>query len=149
VSENLNLGPCIVTGSHKDKDGYGKRYVPERRNNYAEHRVAYCQHHGLSLKDIKGSIVRHKCDNPGCVNPEHLELGSQADNIRDRDERGHTARGTQNWNAKLTEEQVMAIRSIYRKRNKHCGAAALAIRYGVSASAIEAIARRETWVHVA
>lgn len=57
-----------------------------------------------------GFLVRHTCDNPPCVRPEHLLSGTVIDNVADRDERGRTARGEQSGMAKLTEIAVKAIR---------------------------------------
>ncbi len=52
------------------------------------HRISYCLEHGLDPKDIKGKVVRHECDNPKCINPDHLMLGTQYDNIQDKIRRG-------------------------------------------------------------
>ena len=57
------------------------------------HRLAYVEKHGMSLEDIKGLVVRHKCDNPRCINPEHLEVGTQADNNADMKLRGRARNG--------------------------------------------------------
>lgn len=91
------------------------------------HRVSYEIHHG----DIPaGLIVRHKCDNRVCVNPDHLELGTHADNTQDMLERGRAnpPRGERSGNAKLTAEQVASIRAVPaggRVRD-------LALEYGIS-----------------
>lgn len=51
------------------------------------HRVTYCKHHGLTLDDIQGQVVRHTCDTPNCINPEHLVIGTNADNMQDKVDR--------------------------------------------------------------
>lgn len=95
-------------------------------------RVSYELHNGPVPA---GMVVRHKCDNPPCVNPAHLEVGTQRDNVKDRYDRGrqnHVA-GEKHGNAKLTEQNVRDIRSrAAAGANKH----AMAREYGVSNYAI-------------
>ena len=59
-------------------------------------------------------FVLHRCDNPPCVNPEHLFLGTQADNLRDMVQKGRSCRGQRHWNAKLTEAQARLVRATPR-----------------------------------
>lgn len=96
------MKPCKLHHLSVDKDGYG-RIKHEGRNAMLAHRVAYVVHRGLKLDDIKGQIVRHTCDNPACVEPEHLLLGTVQDNVADRVSRG---RGRQGIPRKLTDDQV-------------------------------------------
>jgi len=106
--------------------------------------------HRLSWEFYKGPIpsgmcVLHKCDNPACVNPRHLFLGTRADNNRDRAKkgRGNHPKGEQHPRARLTERQVLRIR-------KNSGSSArLALQYGVSKTTIRSIKARITWRHVA
>lgn len=95
----------------------------------------------------EGHVIRHKCDNPPCINPEHLETGTQGDNVRDRDDRGRAnhARGEAVHKAKLTEAQVIEIR---KRRSQGEYITALGREYGVSASTVSAIYRRLTWKHI-
>lgn len=88
-----------------------------------------------------GLIVRHKCDNPPCINPEHLETGTYADNAHDRDSRGRDGiakiTGDLSSSAKLTDAQVRDIRKrlpLYEGRQVE-----LAREYGVSDGHISAI----------
>lgn len=81
---------CILhTGSFRSGTPYG--VVQHLGGQQYAHRVAYVKHHGLALIDIKGKVVRHTCDNPPCINPEHLLLGTHSDNMKDMWSRG---RGT-------------------------------------------------------
>ena len=87
-----------------------------------------------------GMVVRHICDNPPCVNPSHLQIGTHEDNMRDMAQR---ERG---WHTRLTAVDVSAIRSLVSSGVRH---ADIAIRFGTSKSNISMIATRKTWRHVA
>lgn len=95
-----------------------------------------------------GLVVRHKCDNPACVNPAHLEAGTFADNTRDMLERGRNPnrKGERHPLAKLTEADVLAIRQA-----RVCGQTekSLAERFGVARGQIHKIVNRINWKHVA
>ena len=82
-------------------------------------------------------LLRHSCDNPRCVNVEHLSEGDNLDNARDRTERQRSATGHFMHSAKLTDEQVAEIRGAYRFRK--VTAKMLAARYGVSAQTVHRI----------
>lgn len=86
--------------------------------------------------------VRHTCDNPRCWNFLHLRGGSYADNIDDKVMKGRQALGEAHGHAKLTEEQVLAIRASDEYQ------APLAVRYGVSTALIGRIKRNEIWTHL-
>lgn len=97
-------GECWEFSGARSKGGYGQLRV-EGRTTYA-HRVAY---ENLVGPIPEGAVVRHSCDNPPCVNPAHLKVGTQGDNVRDMVERGRHGRGM----AKLTWAEVRAIRTIH------------------------------------
>lgn len=139
---------CIeFAGKHRDKDGYGRVFYQGKKGVPA-HRVAYCENRDIPLSSIAGQIVRHECDNPACINPDHLLLGSQADNVRDRCERGRSACGERNSQSKLDAETVQYIRTNYKPRDPVYGAAVMARRYGVVKSLVAMVVRREIWAHV-
>lgn len=91
-------------------------------------------YHGIIPEDM---VVRHKCDNPPCCNPAHLEIGTHEENMQDMVDRGR-----HKGNAKLTPDQVTAIR---RARMRGTAVASLAARYGVSESTISAAAGGQNW----
>lgn len=122
----MELGDCIEWTGHRRPDGYGKLGT-----KYA-HRLAYCKAHGLALKDIDGIVVRHKCDNPSCVRPSHLELGSQFDNVQDMMVRGRHKHNPQ----VLSKEQAQEIKERYVPRCKVNGNTALAKEFGVAKGTI-------------
>ena len=122
----------------------------EGRRKVRAHRLAYCQHHGVTLESIEGLSVRHKCDNPPCVNPNHLELGTHADNMRDKAERGRAPgiKGELNKAAKLTEEQVRDIRANCVIRAKGRSAQDYANKYGVTKALVCMVLKRKIWAHI-
>lgn len=128
---------CIRFTGHLDGEGYGRIMVA--RVKYMAHRLSYSINNG-PIPD--GYVVRHKCDNPSCINPEHLEVGTQADNIADKVSRGRQARGSGVGRAILTEESVREIRASPLKVSE------LSTLYGVSVVSIRNILRRKTWQHV-
>lgn len=91
-----------------------------------------------------GIVVRHKCDNPKCFNPAHLIEGTTADNVRDRVERGRSAKGEKHGRSKLTTRRVRKI-----LRDTETPINELARKYGVSPKAIRLIKQRVNWKHVA
>ena len=142
ILEKLENGCMICTSHCKDKDGY----VRIRRNGKHDrlHRIIYEMNRGeIPL----GMVVRHKCDNPSCCNIDHLEIGTQKDNVNDmiirgRSNKGKTnikSRGIYNNNCKLTEEQVKEIYLSnlgYRKLSKI---------YNVSTTNISNIKCKRQW----
>lgn len=95
---------CFEWTRAKTSDGY-PRAVIDGNNNAKVHRVVYELYYG---KIPDGLVVMHKCDNPVCINPDHLSAGTPTENIRDRDlKQRHGA-------SKLTHTQVKAIRWLYK-----------------------------------
>jgi hypothetical protein len=107
------------------------------------HRVAWSYTYG----DIpKGLCVCHHCDNRKCCNPKHLFLGTQADNMKDKCNKGRQPFGTKCTFSKLTEQQVLDIREKYTHNiYSQC---LLSEKYNVSRSAIVSIALRHNWKHL-
>jgi hypothetical protein len=100
----------------------------------------------------KGLHVLHKCDNPPCVNPEHLYVGTNRQNVEDRVNRGLGTHlpGESNPSAKLTEEQVAEIRKLYVKGKPGIGIKIgstqwLALKFSVGKSTIKRIIRKHSW----
>lgn len=128
--------------------GYGKFWadVDGHRRLLGAHRVAWFLAHG----EWPYTCVLHRCDNPGCVRPDHLWLGSMAENNRDRELKGRTVTGDhagqRNGRAKLTEDAVRAIRTrrAAGERRDH-----LAAEYGVTERVIYLVVHRRLWTHVA
>lgn len=134
------VGGCLEFMGYRNSSGYGELTID--RKFVLAHRLSY----ELSFGPIPdGLIVRHKCDNPPCVDPDHLEVGTHSDNFRDRDERGRTARGMTNGTAKLTDEDVRKIRQM---RSDGWTYAELAALCGVGTTTIGRVVKGTHWRHV-
>jgi len=135
---------CWIWVAGQAAGGYGAVYHGGRGR--LAHRISYEATHGAG--SASGLVVRHRCDRPLCVNPAHLELGTHADNVRDKVERGRQPRGEANGVSKLTETDIRVIRSVCVKGNGDVGLSALARQFSVSRSVIGRVVRREMWRHV-
>jgi hypothetical protein len=137
-----NNGCFNVTSHSKNEWGYSA--FTYRSIKRLLHRHVYEEMYGFIPE---GLVVRHKCDNPRCINPEHLELGTHADNARDMYERGrsYSRIGESNSCARLTEKQVIEI-----KRALMAGVhgVTLAEEYGVTSSQINRIKKGKVWASV-
>lgn len=136
---------CIIFSGCKDRKGYGiQRHEGKVRK---AHRVAYVQHHGITHDVIADRMVRHACDNPSCVNPAHLEIGTAKDNAQDREKRQRAAdhRGESNASARLSAEDVLSIRAALATG---VGRMELAKKYGVTRATISEIKTRRKWRHI-
>lgn len=134
---------CWEWNAGKFPDGYGALRIAGRAQ--LSHRVAYQLYVG-EIPD--GMCVCHRCDNRKCVNPDHLFLGTQADNIHDCENKGRGVHlglsGEKNANAKLVEAQVIEILA------KHANGARgvdLAKEYGVSRANISLIVCGRAWTN--
>lgn len=138
-SEN---GCWMWTGVLRDPKGYGAIVSNGRR--LRAHRVAWQLTHGPIPE---GMCACHHCDTPACINPDHLFLGTNGDNNRDRNAKGRTymPRSEQIPNAKLTDVLVAEIKARLRNGEPH---SRLAPDYGVSRQTISAIACGRRWAHV-
>jgi hypothetical protein len=136
-------GECWEWIACVDKDGYGRfeGNVGETRYTKA-HRFSWALHSQSVIPP--GMMVCHSCDNPRCVNPAHLWLGSCADNLKDMSRKGrkHRARGELSGTAKLDEVKV---RKILADPSPH---AMLAQKYGVTSMTISDIKCRRSWGHL-
>ena len=136
---------CWPWTSHLLPQGYGTFWLNGKTER--AHRVSWALENG---QIPTGMCVLHKCDNRQCVNPHHLFLGTQADNAKDRDSKGRGIfpNGERAGNSKLTEAEVIEIRSKYVVRSSSLGQSSLARIYGVSQPEISCILLGKTWKHL-
>ena len=128
---------CWEWKKYRNEFGYGQIKI-DGASHHA-HRVAV-QLAGVKLSS--DGVVMHSCDNPACCNPSHLIVGTHATNVADRVAKRRSAAGTRNGRAKLTEEQVLAIRADDRTLTE------VAKDYGVCIATISHIRKRKIWQHV-
>jgi len=132
---------CWPWTGHRDPDGYGMLQVAGVR--YATHRLAYTLTYGEPPADKP--CILHSCDNPPCCRPDHLFPGTDVENMADKVTKERQARGSGIAWAKLTEGQVVQIRSL------HAGGthtpSQLGRLFGVTKESIYGIVKRKTWKH--
>lgn len=134
---------CWVWTGGVDQDGYGTfRAEAIGVMHQRAHRWSWAYHNNQMIP--KGGMICHKCDNPCCVNPEHLFLGDALVNMQDKIAKGRqrVAIGAFAGPAKITEEQASDILVDPRPY------AAIAADYGISASTVGSIKQRVSWQHV-
>jgi len=139
---NIMPSGCWEWSGSTCTNGYGQFIIAGRYQ--MAHRVSWQLHYGPIPNDLN---VLHRCDNRLCVNPKHLFLGTQQDNVHDMLRKGRRAiiRGSANGNSKLTEASVRLIKKRLAK-GETC--AELAREYDVSWSAINFIQTNRSWRHV-
>lgn len=122
----------------KTETGYGTFSVGEEMLRAPRVSWVLC-----NLEEIPdGLVVLHSCSNPSCVNPAHLSVGTMADNARDRDKDGHTAKGSTHGNVRLSEEDVLAMVELRAEGETY---SQLSERFGVSMPAVEDILMGRSW----
>lgn len=133
---------CWLWNGGKNRDGYGQVRL-KGRTEYA-HRISWVIHNGPIPK---GMCVCHQCDNPLCVRPDHLFLGTHAENMADMIAKNHVARfhGKEDTHTKLAKKDIRRMREQYlfgadRKD--------ISLVFNVSISSVYAIVGRRTWRHV-
>jgi hypothetical protein len=128
---------CILWTKAKDSGGYGVGWYNNRWMR--AHRIAYIQ----SVGPIPPTMcVMHLCDKRDCVNPAHLALGTSSMNSKDMVSKNRQAKGETSGKNKLTEEQVLSIRTDPRTSS------VLSKEYGVSRTTIKDIKKKKIWRHI-
>lgn len=136
---------CWLWKACVDDNGYGRFTMHDangRKRAHWAHRVAY----ELAVGPIgSGMLVCHTCDNPICMNPDHLWIGTYQENSDDMDKKGRRVVGEDRPQAKLNDEAVRAIRGAPSTRGTQ---ARLVKIYGVASSVISRIRTGKIWRHV-
>ena len=132
---------CIEWKGAKNWFGYGMTYKGGKPTRV--HRKVCAEKYGKTLDEISGLVVRHLCNNPSCVNPDHLALGTAADNVKDRVLSGRSDRGESRHSSKLTEGDVKYIRKTFSGERGEM--TALSKKFGVSVTTISYVLSGKKW----
>lgn len=143
------MSGCWLWVGAVTSNGYGN--IRRSGKSLQAHRVSY----KISCDEIpEGFHVLHKCDVRCCVNPEHLFLGTHAENMADKVKKGRQAKtqGVKNGCAKLTEIKVREIRELLsnlpRYSRGESSAKLVAKKYGIAYDTLNRIRNRTLWAHV-
>ena len=126
---------CYLWMAQLDSKGYGRFRTRSSKERLA-HRFSWIFEHGSIPEKMH---ILHKCDTPGCVRPDHLFLGTNDDNVKDKVKKGRQATCERHSSSKLTACDVLSIRE--DNRDQHT----LAAIYGVDESTIRGVKTRKYW----
>lgn len=135
-----NNGCWNFTGSI-NQQGYGR--IKLKKQEYLAHRLM--AHLTIRPLSSESQVVAHKCDNPTCINPEHLFITTATGNMADRDAKGRMSRGDTHPNAKLTTNNILDIRALYESGISQ---AEISKKFNICQPSVYNIVHRKTWKHV-
>lgn len=144
IGYRLTESGCHEWPQSRNPKGYGHFWAGKERGLQAAHRYAWEMANGTPIPP--GMEVRHRCDNPPCINPEHLEIGTHTQNIHDSLARSRNTYGDRHPKARLTADQVTQIRRL--RAEAALSFAQLARDFNVAPSTIVQVVKRKTWRHV-
>lgn len=133
---------CWLWTASVEGGGYGQIKMPGTRNQTKAHKVSWMIHNG-EIPD--GLFVLHHCDVRQCVNPEHLFLGTCADNLEDMARKGRHLYGEKNVQHRLTE---LEVHRIFDRRNQGLVMRDIASEFGVGAMTVQRILTGQRWKHI-
>lgn len=150
LNKFIQKGECKNFSGSLSKKGYGKIYY--KGKSWLAHRLSFVLNKGEIIDNM---CVCHKCDNPKCINPDHLWLGSVAQNNADRSKKGRTyknsfdnltqdqlRRGEKHGMSKLSEKDVLDIKVSVLGPKKLCE------KYGIGTSTVWRIKNNQSWKHI-
>lgn len=135
VDKSAGADACWEWTGTLSTSGYG-RFSPGHSAATQAHRFSYCLANGTSLRDIAAYVICHRCDNPPCVNPAHLFIGTHADNVNDKVAKGRQPRGDGHSLTRVSDHDIAAIR---QRRKAGERPVDLAKEYGITPHTISCI----------
>lgn len=140
--ENVSIGDCWICENMYVHITRNRTIISFKDEHYFLYHFTYGLFNNIPLGKLKYQLLRHRCDNSRCNNPNHLLPGTHTENMRDMVERQRSCFGEKNYNAQLDETAVRAIlQSDY-------SVACLSEIYNVTESTIREIRDRKTWKHI-
>ena len=136
---NVDTG-CIEWLGSKSAGGYGKLTVNNK--TISAHRTAFEDYYGTN---IVGKVIMHNCDNPSCINPIHLKIGTVKDNIEDKVLKGRQLRGEDCHQSRLT---FSIIKDILLLHSHKISSDLIAKKYNIKLGHLSKIVNRKIWKHV-
>lgn len=134
------VNECWEWTAARDKDSYGVTWA--NGHSIGAHRMSWIIFNGAIPNGVQ---VLHKCDNPPCVNPNHLWAGTDGDNKADKISKQRQARGVDQYSAKLDEAKIREIR--IRRINGET-LSSIAASYSVTVQTVWKVVKRILWNHV-
>jgi len=135
-----NENGCWEWAANRYPKGYGCFKLNGKSN--VAHRISYEIHVG-KIQDKM--VICHKCDNPCCVNPDHLFMGTQKQNLLDRDIKGRSIIGEKNGRCILNEKDIPIIKSLLLEKVDQRD---IAKQFGVAQTTISSIKLNKSWSHL-
>ena len=127
------MTPCIESINNCNSQGYPR--ITHKGSVHNEHRIVFSKYYGMPLDKMRGLVVRHTCDNRKCINPEHLELGTQKDNCQDKLSRGRLNGG--GAPQAVSKDKALEIQASVKTQKQ------LALEYGISQPLVNKIKQRK------
>jgi hypothetical protein len=131
---------CWIWIGSRNKRNYGQMSTRRGCSPVHASRVSWGLHYG---EIPRGMFVLHRCDNPPCVNPEHLFVGNQKENVADMLRKRRGLVGQKNGQAKLNVDEVLAIREMSGKSQQQ-----IAQQFGINQQQVSKIRLRKRWAHL-
>jgi hypothetical protein len=138
-NNSLVRNNCWEWNGCKHTKGYGLFWGYKKQTR--AHRISWL----LTNGDPGKFWVLHHCDNPSCVNPSHLFLGTHDDNMQDRNKKERQTKGEKNGRSKIDEQKVLDIRKRYSNGERQNS---IAMDYSISQNQISDIVNRKRWKHI-